>query len=62
MKKHGFFVTLICVVTFIAAIATLAILFRDEICDFLAAAREKLNTIKSEFPPPDEYGDYADIE
>ncbi|MDR2615903.1 MAG: hypothetical protein LBC28_04920 [Oscillospiraceae bacterium] len=62
MKKHSFFVTLICVAALIAAVAAIVIAFRDEICDFLDEARDKLNALKADVLPPDEYDDYADVE
>ncbi|MDR1065094.1 MAG: hypothetical protein LBL25_01835 [Oscillospiraceae bacterium] len=62
MKKHSFFVTLICAAALICAVAAIIIAFREEICGFIAALRRKLDALKAEVLPPDEYGDYADVE
>ncbi|MDR2420507.1 MAG: hypothetical protein LBD49_00185 [Oscillospiraceae bacterium] len=62
MKKHSFLVRLICVVALIAAAAAIIIAFREEIRAFIDTIRGKIDALKEDILPPDEYDDYADVE
>jgi hypothetical protein len=62
MKKHSFLFTFICAVAAIAAAAAIIIAFREEICAFIDAVRGKIDALKEDILPPDEYDDYADVE
>ncbi|MDR0904966.1 MAG: hypothetical protein LBN00_02120 [Oscillospiraceae bacterium] len=61
VKKHSFLLSLIGAAVLIAAIATLIIVFRDEIAYFFESLRDKLYAVKDEILTPEEYDDYADV-
>jgi hypothetical protein len=61
MKKRSFLLTLIGAAVLVAAVATVIIVFRDEIAYFFENLRDKLYAVKEEILTPEEYDDYADV-
>lgn len=62
MKKSSAILTFIGIITAIAAIAAVVIIFRDRLEIFLTEMHDKFVAAKEDMFTPDEYSDYADVD
>ena len=62
MKRNHAILTFIGIVTTLAAIAALVIIFREQLELFFSEMHDKYIAVKEDLFSPDEYSDYADVD